>query len=490
MRKSIGIAFPFFFAFCILGAIGQTRKIDSLKGRLQRNIHDTERVSTLISLSNQYADTYPDSALKYALEATTLGRKTGWKKAMVNGERATGNYYFSQSDYPKTLQHWQKALKLDQERLRSITGSDTMEVKKDIALIIGNIGMVYHLQSDFPKALEYYLNALKLDEAYGNNYGVSRHLCNIGALYSDQLDHSKALEYYLKALRLDEAAGDKNGIAINLGNIANVYHNQNNHDKALEYLFRSLKLNEELNFREGIARDLGNIGSIYKDKGQYPKALEYCLRALKAAEASGKQREIAIQNGYIGAIYSETRQYKEAEKFLLRSVAISDTIGDLNEVMETSQALSDLYNTLGNYKSAYEHYKRSAAARDSIFNEDKSEDLGRLEAKHEFDTQEALEEAGHKKELELAGEREKRQQLVTWSVIGGLLMVLVFALFLLNRFRVTRRQKRIIEEQKALVDEKQKEIIDSITYARRIQHSLLPTEKYIDKNLSILKKSD
>jgi len=40
------------------------------------------------------------------------------------------------------------------------------------------------------------------------------------------------------------------------------------------------------------------------------------------------------------------------------------------------------------------------------------------------------------------------------------------------------------------VEEHQKEIIDSITYARRIQRSLLPTEKYIDKNLNRLMSSN
>jgi hypothetical protein len=39
------------------------------------------------------------------------------------------------------------------------------------------------------------------------------------------------------------------------------------------------------------------------------------------------------------------------------------------------------------------------------------------------------------------------------------------------------------------LEEKQKEIIDSITYARRIQKSLLPTEKYIEQSLKRLKKS-
>jgi len=37
--------------------------------------------------------------------------------------------------------------------------------------------------------------------------------------------------------------------------------------------------------------------------------------------------------------------------------------------------------------------------------------------------------------------------------------------------------------------EKQKDILDSIRYAKRIQQSLLPNEKYLDKNLKRLTKS-
>ena len=42
---------------------------------------------------------------------------------------------------------------------------------------------------------------------------------------------------------------------------------------------------------------------------------------------------------------------------------------------------------------------------------------------------------------------------------------------------------KIITEQKHLVEEKQHEILDSIKYARKIQQSLLPTDKYIERNL-------
>ncbi|MCW3072111.1 MAG: protein serine/threonine phosphatase [Bacteroidetes bacterium] len=46
-----------------------------------------------------------------------------------------------------------------------------------------------------------------------------------------------------------------------------------------------------------------------------------------------------------------------------------------------------------------------------------------------------------------------------------------------------------IETQHRHLEEKQKEIIDSITYARRIQKSLLPTESYIRKTMQRLNKN-
>ncbi len=46
----------------------------------------------------------------------------------------------------------------------------------------------------------------------------------------------------------------------------------------------------------------------------------------------------------------------------------------------------------------------------------------------------------------------------------------------------------LIEEQKKMVEEKQKDILDSIHYAKRIQESLLPSVKYIGKTITRLNR--
>ncbi len=48
--------------------------------------------------------------------------------------------------------------------------------------------------------------------------------------------------------------------------------------------------------------------------------------------------------------------------------------------------------------------------------------------------------------------------------------------------------RKTITHQKKLIDEKNKDIIDSIVYAKRIQNSLLPTNKYITKSINRLKE--
>ena len=71
----------------------------------------------------------------------------------------------------------------------------------------------------------------------------------------------------------------------------------------------------------------------------------------------------------------------------------------------------------------------------------------------------------------------------------------VFAIFMFNRFRITNRQKTIIEKQKVMVDkayeelhEKNKEVMDSIYYAKRIQTALITSEKYIENTFTKLLK--
>lgn len=82
--------------------------------------------------------------------------------------------------------------------------------------------------------------------------------------------------------------------------------------------------------------------------------------------------------------------------------------------------------------------------------------------------------------------------LITTFDIGFIFMMslILGSRFSLQFVRVEALQKKTkqqayeIEREKELVEEKNKEIVDSIHYAKRIQQALLPSEKYIEKSLN------
>jgi hypothetical protein len=140
--------------------------------------------------------------------------------------------------------------------------------------------------------------------------------------------------------------------------------------------------------------------------------------------------------------------------------------------------------------------------RDSINNESTRKAGIKSQLKYEYEKRAAADSVAHAKETEVKNaelaqhqaeiKARKNQQ---YALFGGLGLVIVFAGFMFNRFKITQKQKFIIEEQKEvvekqknLVEEKQLEILDSIRYAKRIQSAHLPNDSYIDKNLKRLSK--
>ena len=96
-------------------------------------------------------------------------------------------------------------------------------------------------------------------------------------------------------------------------------------------------------------------------------------------------------------------------------------------------------------------------------------------------------------------ESEKQAQknsFIRNLLLFGILSILLILVFVFRSYRIKNKSNILLEQknteiamQKEIVEEKQKEIIDSIHYAKRIQQSLLPTEKYIEKTLIRLNKN-
>ena len=455
--KLLIFVYSFLFAF---RTTAQQSKIDSLQKLLLTQKEDTNKVNTL----------------------NLLGREM----------ELTG-------DFDKGINYSQQALQLatviaSREERNGKQSLIQLAAKKAIAKAHNELGNCNREKGNYPDALKEHFAALKLREEIKDKKGISASLCNIGNIYTEQKDYPKALDYYFKALKMDEDLGDKNGITADLGNIGIVYKAQGAasteasakvelFSKALDYHFKALKMKEELGNKNGIANTLGNIGNVYTEQKDYPKALDYHFKALKMDDELGNKNGIAINLGNIGALYLKEKKLADAKTYINKSLSLAKQIGWREGCKGNYQELSSLDSMLGNYEGAYAHYKLYIIYRDSINNEESTKKQTQTEMQYEFDKKETQTKAEQDKRDAVAATESRKQKVILASVISGLALVLAFAGFVFRSLRITRRQKQLIETQKHLVEEKQREILDSIRYARRIQTALLPTESYIDKML-------
>jgi serine phosphatase RsbU (regulator of sigma subunit) len=114
--------------------------------------------------------------------------------------------------------------------------------------------------------------------------------------------------------------------------------------------------------------------------------------------------------------------------------------------------------------------------------------------KESYDSQLKAQEAIFKAEEQVKEEQnrseKRKQQYITLGVTVVLLLTLIFSFFIFKAFthikknnKIISEQKLEVEKQKNLVEEKHKDITDSINYAQRIQSALIISETNLQRNL-------
>lgn len=105
----------------------------------------------------------------------------------------------------------------------------------------------------------------------------------------------------------------------------------------------------------------------------------------------------------------------------------------------------------------------------------------------EFEKREEAARLEQEKKTAVAAAESRRQRIILLSVSVLGVLLLAFAIFAWRSFLQKKKANLAIQKQKELIELKQKEILDSIHYAERIQRSLLPQDAYIRRLLSSAK---
>ncbi|MFN4234851.1 MAG: tetratricopeptide repeat protein [Bacteroidia bacterium] len=372
--------------------------------------------------------------------------------------------------------------------------ADTLELyakkvnnKKQIANALNLKGISFVIRGNYFLAIDYFNESLKISEELKDNNGIANSTNSLGIIYQKQSNYQKSLEYFTKCLEIREAMKDTVGMANSLSNIGIAQSNLGLKDEALFSYLKSIDYRKKINDKNGIANSYANIGNIYIDNNKMELALESFLKSLALYKEIKNLFGMGAMYVSIAKLFLNTN-LKLAYAYADSAKNIAEKTNIIQLLSETSETLYKIYKQNGDYKNALLNYEKYISYKDSIENDKNQKQLLQKQFEFEYERKETALKAEQEKKDAIAKAEKQRQKLIMYLVGAVAFAIAIIALLVFRSLKMTKKQKQIIEEQKNLVEEKQKEILDSIHYAKRIQMALLTSEYYIEKNLIRLLK--
>jgi serine phosphatase RsbU (regulator of sigma subunit) len=420
--------------------------IDSLKACFKKPMSDSNTVNTYYELFWEYYGVFNDTSLQYANRIISYSKSHKFKPGLVDGYMLSGTAYSKLSNYTQALKDQQRALHIC-EKLPKQESDAVMNTR---AKILNNIANIYTEIKDYKTALTYQQRALDLCNKMKLLQGVAACLGNMGNIYKNLGQTNAALNYYQKSLDIDIKLKNGRGISNSLSNMGVLSQKQKQYAQAEDYFKRSLRVRDSLGLTDGIAGSYINLGDLYLDLNQVDRAFDYFQRALSLAEENGslEQQESCYDGMY------------------------------------------QCYKKQGKIQEALSAFEKNIMLRDSIMSSGAQDELNQLKTKYlleQRETEQKVQQAKKiaaieaKKDAEKDAVKKQNRIILISSLIGVGLMV-IFSVLIYKRYQQSLKQQKIIADQKKLVEVKNKEITDSINYAKRIQEAMLTSEQEFTKN--------
>jgi serine phosphatase RsbU (regulator of sigma subunit) len=457
-----------FAAAAFLLPLFSSAQNDSLQKIILAAKSDTAKFRLCNEYSALLSSSDNKSAIYFAQMAIALAEKHGDKRGKSEAMNNFGFGLFYSGESDSAIKIFNESIHIARE-----VGDST-----NVLWAMNRLGFIYREKGEYPKALLAYNQSLASNIGEKNKSEAANSYLNIGVIYNDQKEFKDALRYEEIGLKLYKETGEKARIANSLARIGNTYLESKDTAKAFDYYQRSLDMFIEANNPRGIAVCLNNLANLYKEKKDIPKAIEYYDRALIIREKIGDKNGVSLICNNVGILYLSQAEYEKAIYYFNKGLNISIALDYREQMKANYKGLADVYEAMGDDKTALSYFKKYYDVNDSLFNSAKTKQVNELNAK--FDTERNLRaNESLKKENEL----QSRRNIFMASALVLLLMLVVVILRNATRSKraniLLQQQKNEISSQKKIVEEQHRDIVDSITYAKRIQGAVLPTQEEI-----------
>lgn len=483
-------------------------KVDSLLKVASGHVNDTNKLNSLLLLTNEIKNTDPIQAINYADLALSLSEKLDNSYGRIDALSQKASIYKSIGRLDSAQYFSEMALSIcdpvnDSERLAAnlINHASIIRSKGETDLAFENyknalqiyqslndssgiikayngLGIIYKIKGILDSAAFYYHESIRLCEKTGELRSISAGLINLGKVYLALGDIENAKKCLVESIPHAEKFNRINHMALAYTNLGMVAYNESNFDKALDYYYQALPLCEQIQDMSGIANLDNNIGNIYfQQKKDYYMANMYYQKALNIFRQIGQNEGALINMMNIAVIHEGWGNYEKALKINDSCLLLAKEIGALVNQKIIYGNIMSVYRQLENYKKAFEYQTKYYELNDSIFNIEKAEVIAELTLEYEKEKYQAriltLENENLEKDLDLK-KRTNQRNLYLFCGIGAVAVILFFLFY----FRQKSHKDQIIAEQKILQLEEEKKYLaaSSIVEGQEDERRRIATE--------------
>ena len=441
VRSFYYILFSFLSLTSVNLSFGQVTVVDSLKNVIESEIDIDKKVALLNRLCEEYQSNDYKKSLKYAKEALSLSQQ-------INKKDSARKPLISQS--------------------------------------ANNVGAGYLLLDNYEKALKFLLLSLKTAEEIKDTTRMSNALYNLSIVYDYKGEKEKSAIYIEKSIRLDELSGNLESAAYGYSVLAADYFFQPDYNKGMVYYEKAMTIANKLDdiILKGILYENRAVGLKYSSR--YLEALKYHKMAIEIDLKTNKTASLETNYLNMADLYFVMNNYQKSIEYNLKSLNIALELKSTNNIMKAYSGLAESYEQIGDKGNAYKSIQLYANWKDTLYKQQNASAMAEMQTKYETEKKEAentlllAENQLDKAELD----KKSIQQKMLLALLGLVLLIVGYVVYSLNQKKKTNKllntQNEEILHKNEIIEEKNKDITDSINYAQRIQEAILPEEALLN----------
>jgi serine phosphatase RsbU (regulator of sigma subunit) len=486
---------------------------------------DLIRIDSINSLSSGFILKNNQKVFEYAQIALAESKELNYLKGQADAYYNIGDYYYYLFQKDSALHYFRLAFytsDLVDYQLRSALSNYSMahiyyEIDKyddalyfaqravatleglndstRLASVLNLICEVYNFKGENEKAIDYCIKCIELYDQLENPIGKAKALNVIGIIYIQFKIFDKAEKHLREALNIAVENQNMEQQSVSYNSLAELYYAKNDFQNALtNFQFAyNIDISEADTF--GLAYSTHSIGKTYLDLDSTDYALDFLQQSLFFSDIRQDNDLIANNYALLGKAFHRNGQNLKALDYLNKSLALAEEINAYPILHIVYKICAEVHEKSGHPANALKFYKLYMEYDDKIKMEDNARSIAEVDAIYDLAHKEKqIEFLTKENEIQILQARER--DLINKGLLASIFFTLVVAGVLFNRNKIKNRsniilkhQKEAIKKQKGEIElqrddiqqkslaltEFNKQITDSIEYARRIQLSLFPS---------------